>query len=431
MTPVALIFVLVAAVFLIRVPKQWAPLPLMAGACYMTLGQAIEIGPLNFTVIRILVAVGVVRVMIRGERIGGGMNRLDRMMVGWGIFAAISSVFHDPFSSALVYRLGWIYDSCGFYFLLRIFLQGADSVYTITRIIIIVLIPVALEMISERLTGKNSFSFLGGVSMDCEVRDGKIRAQGPFSHSILAGTVGAVCWPLALLFWKQNRKLAVTGLVTGMAIVLASKSSGPIMTTMLITGGLFVWKIRQHTKLIRRGVLVLIVLCHFAMEAPVYYLLARIDLTGSSTGWHRAELINAAIIHLNEWWVGGTDRTRHWMPSGVDWNKNHTDITNHYIKMGVIGGLPLMLMFIGVVITGFKTVGEALRASKDLPPEKRFVIWIFGAILLGHALTFVSVCYFDQSIVFFLLILAIIGSLRAQRTVSKPVAPQSAPLTAN
>jgi Na+/phosphate symporter len=115
----------------------------------------------------------------------------------------------------------------------------------------------------------------------------------------------------------------------------------------------------------------------------------------------------------------------------VDWNKNHTDITNHYIKMGVIGGLPLMLMFIGVVITGFKTVGEALRASKDLPPEKRFVIWIFGAILLGHALTFVSVCYFDQSIVFFLLILAIIGSLRTKRMVSNPILPQGAPATAN
>jgi len=31
----------------------------------------------------------------------------------------------------------------------------------------------------------------------------------------------------------------------------------------------------------------------------------KIDLTGSSTGWHRAELIDSALRHFNEWWLVG------------------------------------------------------------------------------------------------------------------------------
>ena len=29
-----------------------------------------------------------------------------------------------------------------------------------------------------------------------EIRDGRLRSQGPFAHAILAGSVGAVCAPL-------------------------------------------------------------------------------------------------------------------------------------------------------------------------------------------------------------------------------------------
>lgn len=419
MTIVAVIFALVAAVFLFRLPKDWAALPLLAGAGYMPLGQNIEIGPLHFTVIRILVAVGFARVMSRGERIEGGLNKLDRMFLVWGGCAAVSSFFHEEFASSLISRLGMVYDSAGLYFLFRVFIQGPASVLNISRIAIFVLAPVALEMVVEGMTGRNSFSFFGGVDAISEIRNGKIRAQGPFSHSILAGTVGAVCWPLVIPFWKTNRKLAILGFVTCGAIVLASKSSGPIMTTMFIVGGLCAWKVKEHTRAIRWGALLMIITLHLVMKAPVYYLLARIDLTGSSTGWHRAELIHASITHLNEWWFAGTDYTRHWMPTGVNWNPNHTDITNHYIKMGVVGGLPLMFAFIGILVVGFSSVGKALRNAKEAPLAQRFLIWTLGAILLGHSLTFMSICYFDQSIVFLLLVLAAIGSLFSKRAVVK------------
>jgi hypothetical protein len=415
MTETGTIFILFAAFLLLKLPRRWAALPLLAGAAYMPLGQVVEIGPFSFTVIRILVAVGVIRVLVKREHLQGGTKKLDRMMILWGLCAVWSSLFHNDFGSSLVYRLGMLYDGLGVYLLFRVFVQGAEGMFLIARIVIIALIPVAIEMIYECATGTNAFSWLGGIDAESEVRDGRIRAQGPFSHAILAGTVGAVSWPLLLPLWKRNRKLAVLGLLVPVTMVMASRSSGPIMTCLVILIGLCAWKVKHNIHLIRWGALGAILALNILMEAPVYYLLARIDLTGSSTGWHRAELIHAALTHLDEWWFSGTDYTRHWIAYGVGWSKNHVDITNHYVKMGVIGGLPLLLAFVGVLICAFNSLGKVLRAGNGTCFEQQFMTWTLGAILLGHAATFLSISYFDQSMVFFLMLLACIGSQSQRR----------------
>jgi hypothetical protein len=318
-----------------------------------------------------------------------------------------------------------VYDGLGLYFLLRVFVQGADGVSRLARITVILLAPVAVEMVSEHFRGRNAFAVFGGLAEECEVRGGRVRAQGPFAHSILAGTVGAVCWPMALMLWRENRLLALAGLATTGAIVWASSSSGPIMTSLFILLGLALWRFRNRMSLIRWGAVLGLVVLNVVMQAPVYYLLARIDLTGSSTGWHRAELIHAAITHLGEWWLAGTDYTRHWMPYGVKWSENHIDITNYYIKMGVLGGIPLMSLFIGVLVAGFASVGRALRLEGDAKGEGQFSTWLLGAILFGHAATFFSISYFDQSVVFLYLLLAMIASLPEQIATSKVLAEPS------
>ena len=157
---------------------------------------------------------------------------------------------------------------------------------------------------------------------------------------------------------------------------------------------------------IRWGGLWAVVALQIVMTAPVYYLMARIDFTGSSTGLHRAALIQSAVEHFSEWWVAGTDYTRHWMATGVDWSPDHSDITNHYIKMGVIGGMPLMIAFIAILVEGFRVVQKTLGISKNTRFEVRYMAWSMGAILFGHAVTFISVSYFDQSMNFYLMVVA-------------------------
>lgn len=409
MTFAAFIFTGVAAVFLFTVPRRLAPLPLLAGASYITLGPTIDIGPFHFTVIRTLIAVGVLRVLLKGERVERGWNVLDTLMILWASWAVSSAVFHEPFAEALVFRLGMAYNALGIYFLLRIFLRKTKDVSGIFLFVILALVPIALAMLNEAFTGKNIFSFFGGVDELSEIRGGQIRASGPFAHSILAGTVGAVCLPMALVFWRENRKFALIGLMATGVIIITSRSSGPLLTCIFAILGLLLWKGRKWMRLIRWSSAALILCLAFIMNAPLYYLLARIDLTGSSTGYHRAILIEAAIDHLDDWWLSGTDYTRNWTPNAGF--GNDTDITNHYLRMGIWGGLPLMCLFIGILIAGFVLVSKALRLQANATTQDKFVTWTLGCILFAHVVTMISVSYFDQSVFFLYLPLAAIASL--------------------
>jgi len=213
--------------------------------------------------------------------------------------------------------------------------------------------------------------------------------------------------------WQQHRKTVIIGMTACLLMVFTSASSGPIMSASFAIGALFMWRWRHRMRLFRWLAVLGYIGLDMIMNAPAYYLIARIDLTGSSTSWHRAALIEAALNHLSEWWLAGTDYTRHWMAYGVLWNENHIDVTNYYLRMGVDGGLPLMFLFIAVLATGFSFVGQTLGHGTNLPSESRFMIWGLGAALFSHAATFVSVSYFDQSFVFIYLTLAIIGSVRS------------------
>src|SRR5208282_3215775 len=93
------------------------------------------------------------------------------------------------------------------------------------------------------------------------------------------------------------------------------------------------WKIRSHLRVLRWLTVFFLIVLNFIMNDPVYFLMARIDITGGSTGYFRAQLIRSAIVHLNEWLMAGTDYTLHCMATGISANADHTDMTNHYLAI--------------------------------------------------------------------------------------------------
>jgi hypothetical protein len=321
MTGPGIIFLIIAAGALLLLPRRWAPLPFLVGACYMTLGQQILIGPFHFTVIRVLVFAGLVRVLARGERISGGLIGMDKVLLLWGAWALASSVFHRSPEEALIFRLGVVYGALGIYLLIRVFCQSIDDAIHVIKVTGYILVPVAFEMFLEHVTGRNLFAVLGGVPESVTVREDRLRAQGPFAHGILAGTVGATCLPLMVAIWRKHPAPARLGLIACLVMVFTSNSSGPLMSLVFSVFALILWRWRHLTRQMRIAAVVGYILLDIVMKAPAYYLIARIDLTGNSTGWHRARLIESSMEHLSEWWFAGTDRTRHWMPTGVSWSE--------------------------------------------------------------------------------------------------------------
>ena len=411
MNPLAVLFFLSCAVALLVVPRKWAPAPLLLGCTYMTLGQGIELGPVSLPVYRMMLLVGLVRVVIKGEGVPGGFNVIDKLMVTWGVWVVFASFFHDPERAGPIYACGVVFNLTLIYFLIRIWCTALDEVQEVIVFVALLLVPIAIEMVTERITGKNLFSVFGGVPENVVVREGEYRAQGPFRHPILAGTVGATCVPLFVGILKKYKTLAIIGIGAGVIMTFASASSGPVMS--LIFGGLAIllWRFKQFMSPLRYAVAAAYLILMVTMAKPPYYLIARIDVSGGSTGWHRAFLIENTFKHFSEWWLFGTDITRHWMPlQGIGHDPLHTDITNYYIGFGVTGGLLAMLLVIAMMLVSFAWVGKIHDSRSDSQAEQRFMIWCFGASLFSHAATSISVAYFDQSMLFFWLNVAVISS---------------------
>jgi hypothetical protein len=412
MNPFALVFFLICAAALLMVPRRLAPVPLLVGCCYMTMGQGIELGAFHLPIYRMLLSVGLIRMVVKGETIDDFGNTADRLALFLMAWIMLASFFHDGvLGSGPVFASGVVFNFALVYFLFRSWCRDVPEVVGVIVIIAFMLAPIALEMLLEKIAKVNHFAVFGGVPREVMLREGKYRAQGPFLHPILAGTVGAVCIPLFMGIWRKNRIASITGLASGLCMAISSASSGPLMSMIVSIFAVIMWKYRHLARHARWSAVALYFAFQIYSGQPGYYLLSRIDLTGGSTGWHRARLIESAVLFIDEWWLFGTDVTRHWMPTGVSFSPYHTDITNYYLAFGVVAGLPALLAVVGIIVFCFRWVGETSRMLNEAEDQDAFVVWCLGAGLFAHAATSISVSYFDQSLVFIWMNVAIISSM--------------------
>jgi hypothetical protein len=157
---------------------------------------------------------------------------------------------------------------------------------------------------------------------------------------------------------------------------------------------------------------------HIIREQPVWHLLARINVVGGSTGWHRYHLIDAAINNFGEWALFGTKATAHW---GMGLN----DVTNEFIWAGVRGGFLAMVLLIAIVSFAFGAAGRAAR-SRRLDPELRWMAWCIGAALFVHVASFFSVAYFGQMTYVWYMHLAMAATLGSAASTARTEPARSA-----
>jgi hypothetical protein len=425
----ALCFGVVVAQFL--VPRRYAFVPLLIAVLHLPNVPVMQIG-VTFTITKLVLLAGLSRALYERRLEWSPRQPLDAVVLLWASFALLSAFFHHPpEGNPFTIRLSLVYDIFGAYLYARAFIKDLDDFLRLSNCLAAVLLPLAALMVVESITGRNLYSAFGAPLPD--FRSGRFRANGPFGHAILAGTVGGGSFLVALAGRHRNYWLGTAGVVACTAIVISSNSSGPLVTLMVALMGLAFWRWRTYLGEIRLIALACLAGLHLIMTAPVWYLMTRVDLTGGSTGYHRAELITQAINHIGEWWLVGTDYTRHWMPYGVLWSKDHIDITNYYIAMGVTGGLPLMLSFIAIFVKAFQLLGRKMRVLRGTRRRSEFVLWCSGSALAAYAFTSISVSYFDQTFIMFCILFGTVPAL-AKKTVMKPVAvtshpqPQLAPL---
>jgi hypothetical protein len=246
----------------------------------------------------------------------------------------------------------------------------------------------------------------GGVPDETIVREGVLRCQGPFPHSILAGTFGAALVPFFVaLWWQKNGKaLAVIGVVSASIIALTTGSSGPVMTFACGMLGWGLWGMRFRMQKIRWGIVFAIGLLQLVMKEPFWFVIAHMGVFSGSTAYYRAFLIDQTIRHFSEWWLVGTKYLHPWAPL-------LSDITDWYVRTAFDGGLLTLVLLIVVMKRSFAGVGRALRLSVHRSLSTQRCIWALGAALFAHCMSFLAVWYWDQNVINWYFLLAMIATV--------------------
>jgi hypothetical protein len=410
--PVIAILMLLAIVCIFVLPRKYVTLPLLWIVMLVPVSQQIFVAGVHLYVLRIVILCGIVRMFASPKGPGrklfpGGMNGIDVAFTVCILAQAVSVVLLFHVGQAVINQISFIWDWVGGYFVIRWALQDEGDVYRSLKYLAVLLVPVAIVMSIEQLKMFNLFSLLGGVPAVPEVRFGKIRASGVFEHPIIAGTISAVIVPLFFLLWKNGKSkfLSALGVISATVMMWTANSSTCLFAYGAGLGALLIWPLRKSMKQLRWGIALGLIGLDLVMRAPIWFLIARVDLTGGSSSYHRAELINEFVNHFSDWWLIGVSNSASW---GLDmW-----DVQNQYVNIGEAGGLVAFVFFIFLLSRAFGRIGDA-RKIVDGDKQREWTLWCLGSALFANVIAFFGVNYFDQSRMLWFLSLAMISAVTA------------------
>lgn len=428
--PLIVVAMVLAAALILAVPRRHVLAPFLVAAFLIPMDQTVLIGPFHFQMLRILILCGWIAMLIHKRSAGpvfsNGFNRIDKAVILWAIFTAIATVALWQDTASLNNQLGALYTVFGIYFLLRFFIRDERDVLRAIQVMAYVSAVIALIMLSEEITHRNPYILLGGsrawTREELMVREGGMRALGPFQHPILAGVFGGISLPLFVALWWKDRSArtsAVVGILASTVITVTSNSSTPLLA---YAGGIFalcLWPLRKQMRMMRWGLVIALAGLHLVMKAPVWSLIARIDLTGSSSSYHRYMLVDQCIRHFSDWWLMGV---KNW---GA-WGWELWDLSNQYVSVADTSGLLPLIFFIAIIVYGFKYLGRARRAVQKNRQQELFS-WALGAALFANCMAFLGIGYFDQTMVAWYMLLAMIWAASQSTALARKKAVAISP----
>ena len=399
--PLVAVAILVAVALILFLSRRYIIAPLLLAIFFIPKGQVIVLGGAHFTAAKILFLAGLIRWAVSRKRLGGGFNSIDRVFVLWALCCPIVFTLQWMESQALIKSLGDLLDILGGYFVLRFAIQDTEDVRRTVKVLALIAIISAVCMINEQFTGSNIFAQLGGMPVTT-VRDGRIRSQAAFEVFITAGAYGATLLPLLVWLWSdsKSRILAALGMMSATVMTITCHASTTLSAYAAGILGLCFWPLRKKMRLVRWGLVFTLVALHLVMNGPVWSLIEKVDLTGSSSSYHRYMLIDNCIRHFGDWWLLGVKDYDKW---GFDmW-----DLSNQYVAYAVSGGLATLVLFIAIISRSFGGIGTARKLVAGDRKQEWF-LWCLGAALFAHVVGYFGIGYFDQMQFAWFALLAII-----------------------
>ena len=394
--PLVLVALLLTLALIFLLQRKYLIIPVLSMFFLVPLGQQVVLGGLHFFTSRIIILALAIRMIFaifssREGVLGGGTQLLDKVFVLWAVFRALAGILTFMQAGAVIYQTGFLLDAVGGYFVLRYLIHDQEDLLRAIRLLAVIVFALAGCMLYEKFTVVNVFGFLGGVREAPEVREGLVRAVGPFQHELLAGVFGATTLPLFFLLWKtrQSSVLASLGALGSTGMTVASGSSTPLLAYLGAVLAICCFPLRRKMRLVRWGMVAVTVVLELVMKAHVWFLIQRLNLLGGSSGYHRAKLIDDFVMHFRDWWLIGTKENH-------TWDYSMWDLLNQFVAEGEVGGLATFVCFVALIVVCFSRIGKARKAVEG-DRNKEWCFWLLGSALFSHVVAYWGVSYFDQT----------------------------------
>jgi hypothetical protein len=412
--PVGLVALALAAAFILLGPIRAIPLVLIGLAVYIPSAQRLALAGADFAFLRIGVMLALARLAAGSRLFAFRFVAIDVLVTAGTLAKVLLMPVVTGQVGILVQQIGSAFDTLGMYLVARATIRSIDDIRALAAKSLVLCLPAAVIFGIEKSTGRNMLSVFGGIPFLTDVREGRLRCQGAFAHAILAGCYFVALLPLWLASWRdgaRGRVIALVGFALASVIVVSCASSTPVAAMLFVVTAFIAYPFWMHLRALWMLASAAAVVLHFVMTHGIWHLIARIDLVGGSTGWHRFHLIDKAIAHFGEWWLVGTVSTRHW-----GWGLQ--DVTNQYILEGVRGGIWAMLALLATIVLALRACGFWLRR---LPPgsNAHLVVFGVGASVFAQMAIFMAVSYFGQTTMIWYLTIAMGAFLAESMAVER------------
>jgi hypothetical protein len=405
--PLVAIYLLIAIVLILALPRGKVIAPFLLAYFTIPIGQVVVLGGFHFTALRVLILVGLARRMTfpRSSLEGkypGGFNAIDRAVVLWSVIAVIGGFLEFVHVPALINDLGVLLDTLGGYLVVRSLIPDGDAIRRTIKTLAAICSILGISMINEQISHINVFGLLGGISTTVAVREGHLRSSGTLGY-LWAGAFAGVLIPLFLWLWTDGRSrvAAFAGLAGATAMVVTSYSSTSWLALVGSLVGLAFWPLRKQMRLVRWAISLSLISLHLAMKAPVWALIGRIDLTGSSSSFQRFFLVDMTIKHFSSWWLIGT-------PDYVKWGWDAWDLCNQFVAVALTGGLLALIFYIAIFSCGFGAIGKA-RKQVNRDRQQEWLLWCLGSALFATVVAHFGINYMAQLMMGFFPLVACIS----------------------
>ncbi len=416
--PLIALYLLLAVVLILVLPRRKAITPFLIPYFTIPGGQVLVLGGFHFTALRILILAGLARWAFSPKTLDGkkarGFNGVDWAVILWSTVAAIAFCLEYKESQAVVKEMGVLLDTLGGFLVVRFLVPDGDALRRTVKTLAAICLILGVCMVNEFVTHKNVFGYFGGIEIEAAMRNGHVRAGGTLGY-LYAGAFAGVLIPLFLWLWRQkgSRMAAYAGLVGATAMVITTTSSTSYLAFMGSLLGLAFWPLRDRMRLVRWALVSILVGLHMVMKAPVWALIQRVDLTGSSSGSQRYELVDMTIRRFSDWWLFGTK-------AYTAWGWGSWDLCNQFVAVALTGGLLSLILYVMIFSRSFAAVGTARKlVSGDRDQE--WFLWSLGACLFATVVAHFGINYMAQLIVgfFALVVCTSVATFEATQTAAQ------------